>query len=51
MGNNIGVDRVYHNTTLGGGYSEIIIFPNALNSTTRAAIDTNLYNYYIITLY
>ncbi|MFM1961928.1 MAG: hypothetical protein RLZZ172_773, partial [Bacteroidota bacterium] len=44
---NIGRDRVYHYTTVDGGYSELLVFPSALESATRALVESNEYSYYI----
>jgi hypothetical protein len=45
--NNIGADRGNaHPITLGGGYSELLIFSTALNASDRALLQTNQKSYY-----
>jgi hypothetical protein len=43
---NIGRDRVYHQTT-DGGYSELIVFPNALSVANRSSLSANQVSYFL----
>ena len=45
--NNIGSDRVYHHIT-NGGYSELIIFPNALSAANRQSLEGNQWAKYFV---
>ena len=46
---NIGTDRITaHNTTGGGGYSELIIFPAALSASNRHTLEVSQASYYAI---
>jgi len=49
---NIGSERngVFHNTTNGSGYSEILSFPTKLNQTLRSSVESNQSAYFGITL-
>jgi len=48
---NIGTDRITaHNTTGGGGYSELIIFPAALSVSNRHILEANQASYFGITV-
>lgn len=48
---NIGVDRVFHNTTSGAGYAELIVFNTALSNSSRITLESNQSSYFSITYY
>ena len=49
--NNIGSDRnQYHHISNGGGYGELILFPTALSTADRQALETNEKSYFSITV-
>jgi alpha-L-arabinofuranosidase B-like protein len=49
--NNIGSDRnQYHDISLGGGYGELVLFPNALSTADRQALETNQKGYFTISV-
>lgn len=43
---NIGSDRIYHNTTSGGGYAELVVFSAALSTSDRQTIEHSQISYY-----
>lgn len=43
---NIGQDRVYHQTSMGGGYAEVISFATPLSNNNRQLAETNTIQYY-----
>jgi hypothetical protein len=47
---NIGVDRVFHHSYIGSGWSEILSFPSQLNQPLRAGVETDQSTYFGITL-
>ncbi|HEV7620666.1 MAG TPA: arabinofuranosidase catalytic domain-containing protein, partial [Flavisolibacter sp.] len=45
---NIGRDRTFHYTNNGGGYSELLLFNNALSTSDRQSLESNQGSYFSI---